>query len=220
VGCVGSRQWMLTVGAKWGKDFIEKQLEGFDYYGRLEVGKENGYEHWQIFIDNAGHDYAIYSHQLNDLFPADEAGKRVDSVYFEKFQKSYRGHSSTKLACFDYVDKSDGELISKGDWSVYINADRTDREIEKTKSKAVVNSEISDLITRATIGEETVHQVLADKDNFFKKQWRKYIIDEVNIYRRQRGLVPVDNLGFLPTVDLTNVLYDKKTGEILVPKNL
>ena len=48
-----SRAWLLGLSADhFDRDYVVKALSSYRYVGQMEIGKMNGYEHWQIFIDN------------------------------------------------------------------------------------------------------------------------------------------------------------------------
>lgn len=47
------RDWMLTLPEEYySRDIVEDKLRSYDYIGQLESGKESGYRHFQIYVEN------------------------------------------------------------------------------------------------------------------------------------------------------------------------
>lgn len=99
-----ARGWCLTqTAAKMTQDELIQKLSKFAYVFQLEKGAENGYDHYQIYIECAN---AITFSSLKKRFPTAHIGIR----------------KGTKQQAFDYCSKEDtriGETVTGGNLELF-----------------------------------------------------------------------------------------------------
>ena len=106
------RDWMLTLPEEYySRDIVEDKLRSYDYIGQLESGKESGYRHFQIYVENKN---AIKFETLRSKFPRGHYEPRRESKsqclkYCTKSDTRVPGHSL--LAGGKFVGKDVDELL-------------------------------------------------------------------------------------------------------------
>ena len=137
------RDWMLTLPEEYySRDIVEDKLRSYDYIGQLESGKESGYRHFQIYVENKN---AIKFETLRSKFPRGHYEPRRESKsqclkYCTKSDTRVPGHSL--LAGGKFVGKDVDELLK----------DRLPR------TKRDISAEISEKMLKENVPASTLVQ--------------------------------------------------------------
>lgn len=137
------RDWMLTLPEEYySRDIVEDKLRSYDYIGQLESGKESGYRHFQIYVENKN---AIKFETLRSKFPRGHYEPRRESKsqclkYCTKSDTRVPGHSL--LAGGKFVGKDVDELLK----------DRLPR------TKRDISAEISEKMLKENVPASTLIQ--------------------------------------------------------------
>lgn len=117
-----ARGWIATLSAdEYSQEYVEDKLSSYTYLGQLEKGKENGFLHWQVYIEN---DNPVKFSTLKNKFP---------TGHFEV-------RKGTKQGLKNYVSKdetSQGVVISNGE------IDATENEQGKRNDLTALKFEIA-----------------------------------------------------------------------------